>query len=209
MSQLPELRVLASARTTPSAADAPPVFAGPAPPGANGAPRLAQRRAPSSSARSPKPERAGAQNHFAAAVVGQWDSGSACARVPVSHCPSGPKLIPQPRPTARVGSWSLDVIPALTEAYVQEVADGHPGEQASVIAPGGVRAPFARAARGRASYDWRYSTDAQGWFFGPRTVRADVRLHGLVPAALYSFQYRAVTKDGVSAWNQVVSLRVA
>jgi hypothetical protein len=68
---------------------------------------------------------------------------------------------------------------------------------------------FARAAKGRASYDWRYSTDAQDWLFGPRTIRADVKLHGLVRAALYSFQVRAVTKEGVSDWSQVVSMRVA
>ena len=67
---------------------------------------------------------------------------------------------------------------------------------------------FARG-EGRASYDWRYSTDAQHCLFGPRTLRADVRLDGLVWAALYSFQYRAVTKEGVSDWSQVVSMCVA
>jgi hypothetical protein len=68
---------------------------------------------------------------------------------------------------------------------------------------------FARAAKGRLSYEWRYSTDAQGWLFGPPTVRADARLDGLVPSAMYSFQVRAVTKEGVSGWSQVVSMRVA
>ena len=116
--------------------------------------------------------------------------------------------------------------------YVQEVADSHPREEAaSVITRAGLsvknargpsKPPFevkqlplsgavhvcARAAKGRASYDWQYSKDQQQWLFGPRTVRADVKLYGLVRGTVYFFRYRTVTKEGVSDWSQVVSLLV-
>ena len=67
---------------------------------------------------------------------------------------------------------------------------------------------FARAAKGRASYDWQYSKGEEPWLFGPRTVRADVKLHGLARGAVYFFRYRTVTKEGVSDWSEVVSLLV-
>jgi hypothetical protein len=67
---------------------------------------------------------------------------------------------------------------------------------------------FARAANGRASYDWQYSKGEDLWLFGPRTVRADVTLDGLVRGAVYFFRVRIVTKEGVSDWSPVVSLLV-
>jgi hypothetical protein len=67
---------------------------------------------------------------------------------------------------------------------------------------------FARAAKGRASYDWQCSKGEERWLFGPRTVRADVKLYGLVRGAVYVFRYRTVTKEGVSDWSQIVSLLV-
>jgi hypothetical protein len=115
--------------------------------------------------------------------------------------------------------------------YVQEVADAHPGEQAAIIARAGMsvkdaRGPskptfeakqlpvsgkvhlFARAEKRRASYDWQYSKGEDAWLSGPRTVRADVTLEGLVRGAVYFFRYRTVTKEGVSDWRQSVSLLV-
>ena len=117
-------------------------------------------------------------------------------------------------------------------AYVQQVADAHPGEEASVIARAGMsvkdaRGPskptfeakplpvsgavhlFARAAKGRASYEWQYATREDAWLFGPPTVQADATLDGLVPGAVHFFRYRTLTKEGVSGWSQVVSLLVA
>jgi hypothetical protein len=118
------------------------------------------------------------------------------------------------------------------KCYVQEVADEHPREEApSIIARAGLsvknaRGPskawfevkqlplsgavhvWARAEKGRASYDWQYSKDQQQWLFGPRTVRADVKLYGLVRGTVYFFRYRTVTREGVSDWSQVVSLLV-
>jgi hypothetical protein len=67
---------------------------------------------------------------------------------------------------------------------------------------------FARAAKGRASYDWQCSKGEERWLFGPRTVRADVKLDGLARGAVYLFRYRTVTKEGVSDWSQIVSLLV-
>ena len=116
--------------------------------------------------------------------------------------------------------------------YVQQVADEHPGQQAAIIARAGMsvknaRGPskppfeakklpvsgavhlFARAARGRASYDWQYGTDQDNWLLAAPTVRADAKLYGLAHGALYFFRYRTVTKEGISGWSQVVSLRVA
>ena len=115
--------------------------------------------------------------------------------------------------------------------YVQEVADAHPGQQAEIIARAGMRVKntrgpskppfeakqlpvsgavhlFARAAKSRASYDWQYSKGEESWLFGPRTVRADVTLDGLLRGATYFFRYRTVTREGVSDWSQVVSLLV-
>ncbi len=123
------------------------------------------------------------------------------------------------------------------KSYVQQVADAHPGEEACIIARAGLRVKnargpskptfeakqlpvsgsvhlFARAAKGRASYEWqyaKYATDAKSedpWLFGPTTVRADATLHGLVRRVRYSFRVRTVTKEGVSDWSQVVSLLV-
>jgi hypothetical protein len=117
-------------------------------------------------------------------------------------------------------------------SYVQQVADEHPGEEATVIARAGMnvknaRGPskppfeakrlevsgsvhlYARAARGRASYEWQYAKGEDAWLFAPPTVRADATLHGLVRGAVYFFRYRTVTKEGVSAWSQRVSLVVA
>ena len=116
-------------------------------------------------------------------------------------------------------------------SYVQQVADAHPGEQASVIARAGMtvknaRGPskppfeakqlpvsgavhlFARAAKGRASYDWHYAKGDDRWLFGPPTVRSDATLHGLVPGAVDSFRVPTVTREGVSDWSRVVSLLV-
>jgi hypothetical protein len=115
--------------------------------------------------------------------------------------------------------------------YVQGIADAHPGEQACIIARAGMsvknaRGPskppfeakqlpvsgsvhlFARAEKRRASYDWQYSKGEDAWLSGPRTVRADATLDGLVRGAVYFFRYRTVTKEGVSDWSQSVSLLV-
>jgi hypothetical protein len=67
---------------------------------------------------------------------------------------------------------------------------------------------YARAAKGRASYDWQYAKGEGPWLFGPRTVRADAKLSGLERAAVYFFRYRKVTREGVSDWSQVISLLV-
>jgi hypothetical protein len=116
--------------------------------------------------------------------------------------------------------------------YVQEVADGSPGQQASVIARAGMsvknargpsKAGFeakqgpvsgavllsARAERTRASYEWQYSLDQQTWLSAPPTVRADTSIRGFLPATRVFFRYRTVTKAGVSDWSDVVSLWVA
>jgi len=117
--------------------------------------------------------------------------------------------------------------------YVQEVANSNPGEERSIIARAGMsvkntRGPskpqfeakqltvsgevhlFARAAKGHASYDWQYrKRKGEGpWLFGRRTVQADVKLYGLERGAYYDFRYRMVTKEGVSAWSQVIRLLV-
>jgi hypothetical protein len=115
--------------------------------------------------------------------------------------------------------------------YVQEVADGSPGEQASVIARAGMsvknaRGPskagfeakpgpvpgsvtlIARAEKTRASYEWQCSLDQRTWLSAPPTVRADTIVRGLIPGTRVFFEYRTVTKAGLSDWSDSVWLFV-
>ena len=63
-----------------------------------------------------------------------------------------------------------------------------------------------RAEKGRASYDWQYSTGGRPWLSRPRTVQADATLDGVGRGAVYFFRHRAVTEEGVSDRSRSVSL---
>ena len=108
-------------------------------------------------------------------------------------------------------------------AYVQQVADANPAGM-SVQKPGvhtkgefvakqgsvsGSVHLVAKAAGDRASYDWQYGTDAKSWTVAPPTLQAKTDIQGLVPATLYYFRVRSLTKAGLGDFSQVGSLIVA
>jgi hypothetical protein len=119
----------------------------------------------------------------------------------------------------------------LLRSYVERVANQSPGETTAIIESSGMhvrgspthgKPPFeakegrvsgtvhlvARAAKGRASYDWQWSDDDTLWVDLPRSMRADATVSDLVAGRRYGFRYRTVTKEGVSDWSQVVTLLV-
>jgi hypothetical protein len=116
--------------------------------------------------------------------------------------------------------------------YVQQVADGSPEQAAAIIASAGLRAraigarnkpPFvvrlgalsgtarlvAKAAGGRAAYDWEYSVDGgKTWSAATTTLQATTVIAGLPVAAMVVFRFRSVIKGGAGDWSQPVSLLV-
>jgi hypothetical protein len=117
-------------------------------------------------------------------------------------------------------------------AYVQQVANANPAEAEAIIERAGmsVQKPsvhtkgelvakqgsvsgsvrlVAKSAGDRASYDWQYGTDAKNWTAALPTLQAKTDIEGLVPATLYYFRVRPLTKAGVGDFSQVVSLIVA
>ena len=67
----------------------------------------------------------------------------------------------------------------------------------------------AKAAKGKASYDWEYSTDGKTWTPLPTTLVAKTTVSGLTPLTTYSFRHRVLTqKDGQSDWHQIATLVV-
>jgi len=120
---------------------------------------------------------------------------------------------------------------ACLRTYVQQVADTSPGEAEVLIASAGMslkrptgrpRPVFvakeglvsgtvrlvAKAPPTRASHDWQRSLDGTAWIDLERTIQARTELSGLVPGTWYLFRHRALTREGVGDWSQVVSLLV-
>ena len=115
------------------------------------------------------------------------------------------------------------------KADVQKVADADPANAETIIlsARMAVRKPTTRskatfvatrgtvsgsaklvvkAAAGRASYEWQYSTDGKTWTNMPVTLKAKTTIEGLIPGTTYSFRYRAVTKAGEGDWSAIANL---
>ncbi len=65
---------------------------------------------------------------------------------------------------------------------------------------------FARAAKGRASYQWQMSVDQKTWGDLAGTVKASSPVSGLTPGTIYYFRFRTLTAAGLSDWSFVVSL---
>jgi hypothetical protein len=118
------------------------------------------------------------------------------------------------------------------QSHVQQLADANPAEAGSIIERAGMfvkrtagptKFPFtaergpgpgtarlrARAEKTRASYEWEWSLDGVTWNRADSTVRADTLLVGLPEATRVYFRYRAVTKEGVGKWSDVLSLILA
>jgi len=65
-----------------------------------------------------------------------------------------------------------------------------------------------RDRRGRASYEWQFSTDQKTWTNAPTTLQAKIAITGLTSGSVYYFRFRAVTKAGEGAYSQVVQILV-
>jgi hypothetical protein len=65
---------------------------------------------------------------------------------------------------------------------------------------------YARAVKGRVSYEWQMSTDQKTWSDLPRTVKAQITVTGLTPATIYYFRFRTLTVAGLSDWSMVASV---
>ena len=119
----------------------------------------------------------------------------------------------------------------LLKAYVQSVANADEANAETIIKsagftvrkatprvkqdltlkPGkvsGVINAAAKAAVGRASYDWEYSTDGTTWTALPTTLQAKTVLTGQKAGSTVYVRHRVVTKAGVGDWGQAVSMLV-
>ncbi len=66
----------------------------------------------------------------------------------------------------------------------------------------------ALAAAPNAVYYWQWSTNQETWFDLPDTMTARTLVTGLVPGTIHFFRVHAITRAGLTAWSQVVSLMV-
>ncbi len=66
----------------------------------------------------------------------------------------------------------------------------------------------ARAAKGRASYDWQYGRNGITWVDVGATLRADATIRGLTPGVRYLFRLLVVTPAGKGDWSDAFSLLV-
>jgi hypothetical protein len=67
----------------------------------------------------------------------------------------------------------------------------------------------AKAAKGKAAYEWAYSADSgKTWTAIPVTTSADTTVDGLAVGTSYQFRFRSTVKRVTSDWSQVVTLFV-
>ena len=55
-------------------------------------------------------------------------------------------------------------------------------------------------------YRWQMSTDQKTWTDLPETFTTKTTVEGLVPATVYSFRLRTVTRNGSSEWSSPVTV---
>ncbi len=67
---------------------------------------------------------------------------------------------------------------------------------------------IARAVADTAAYYWQWSTDQQTWTRAADTLTARTTISGLTAGTRVFFRFHALTRNGVTAWSQVVSLLV-
>jgi hypothetical protein len=117
-------------------------------------------------------------------------------------------------------------------AFVQAAADADPAHAEAMITSCGMavrkatprsKAPFvarqgatsgvvqlvAKAASGRASYEWQWSVDGgKTWTQLPSTLKARTTLTGVAAGTNGEFRFRALTKEGQGDWSQPAALLV-
>jgi hypothetical protein len=112
---------------------------------------------------------------------------------------------------------------------VQLIADSTPGQEEAIILAAGMavkrvtpRQPrvftalpgavsgsaLLQAPRvaARKSVYWEWSVDQKTWTDAPQTLKAVTTISSLTPGTMYYFRFRALTKDGLTDWSQIVSL---
>jgi hypothetical protein len=116
-------------------------------------------------------------------------------------------------------------------AYVQQIANLHPDEAASIIESAGmsvrktgsrskpdlaVKAAttgavhvVAKASAGARAHEWQYSTDGKNWTAAPTTTQAKATLGNLPVGVVVYFRHRPVTKAGPGDWSAIASMAVS
>ena len=112
-------------------------------------------------------------------------------------------------------------------AYVETIANGDPGNAASIakdagmsvrartthpksdlavkhVATGEVKV-VAKAIKGGKAHDWQYSLDGKTWTDVPSSLQGNTTIKGLQVGVLTYFRHRVITKIGVQDWGQPIS----
>jgi len=115
------------------------------------------------------------------------------------------------------------------KGYVQSVANAEPDQAEAIVLSAGmdIGKPRTRTKRpvqakhGNApgsvvldtkavpkpvQYRWQMSADQTTWTDLPETFRTKTVVEGLVPATVYSFRLRTMTRNGSSEWSSPVTI---
>lgn len=117
----------------------------------------------------------------------------------------------------------------MIKGYVQGVANTKPEEAEAIIHSAGMnvakprtrtKLPLeaklgetpgqvvldAKALQKPVQYRWQMSTDQQTWTDVAETFKTKTTVEGLIPATVYSFRLRTVTRNGPSDWSPPVTI---
>jgi hypothetical protein len=117
----------------------------------------------------------------------------------------------------------------MLRAYVQSAANAEPDQAEAIVHSAGMNVGKPRTrtklpvdvkhgdAPGKVvldakalplpvQYRWQMSTDQKSWTDLPDTFKTKSVVGGLVPATVYSFRLRTVTKNGPSEWSPPVTI---
>jgi hypothetical protein len=115
------------------------------------------------------------------------------------------------------------------KAYVQSCANAEPDKAEAIILSAGMKvgkprvrtklpievkhggAPGkvvldAKALPAPVQYRWQMSTEQKTWTDLPESFKTKTTVEGLVPATVYSFRLRTVTRNGPSEWSPPVTI---
>ena len=117
----------------------------------------------------------------------------------------------------------------MLKAYVQTTANAEPERAEAIVHSAGMNVGKPRTrtklptsakhggAPGRVvldakalpkpvQYRWQMSTDQATWTDLPETFNTKTTVEGLVPATIYSFRLRTLTRNGASDWSSPVTV---
>jgi hypothetical protein len=117
----------------------------------------------------------------------------------------------------------------MLKAYVQSAANAEPDQAEAIVHSAGMsvgkprtrtKLPVevkygdavgkvvldAKALPQPVQYRWQMSTDQKTWTDLPESFKTKSVVEGLVPATIYSFRLRTVTKNGPSEWSPPVTI---